>query len=52
MLKKESVKTTEETTPILETNMLFKKGTAIHIIHGKDTYVLRVTKTNKLILTK
>ncbi|MCL4431372.1 MAG: hemin uptake protein HemP [Epsilonproteobacteria bacterium] len=52
MLKKESVKTTEITTPILETKTLFKSGTSIRISHGDALYILRITKTNKLILTK
>lgn len=52
MLKKESNKTTEVTMPILETKTLFKSGTSIRISHGIDLYTLRITKTNKLILTK
>lgn len=37
---------------VIDTKELFKNGASIFIVHGTDTYVLRITKTNKLILTK
>ncbi|OYZ34847.1 MAG: hypothetical protein B7X89_08890 [Sulfuricurvum sp. 17-40-25] len=38
--------------PVIDTKELFKKATSIFIIHGSDKYTLRITKSNKLILTK
>ena len=52
MLKNESHKPNEATPPVLETKTLFKSGSSIRISHGGELYTLRITKTNKLILTK
>jgi len=38
--------------PCLDTNILFAGGREIAILHGCDTYRLRLTRQNKLILTK
>lgn len=37
---------------VIQSKALFKNDTAIRIIHGNETYTLRITKGNKLILTK
>lgn len=37
---------------VIESKLLFKNETAIRIVHGNETYTLRITKGNKLILTK
>lgn len=37
---------------IINSKELLKNETSIRILHNNETYVLRVTKTNKLILTK
>ncbi len=36
----------------IESKELFKNGTLVRIIHENGVYTLRITKTNKLILTK
>lgn len=56
MLKEDKVikpsSTTEYNNTIIESKTLFKNDTAIRIVHGNETYTLRITKGNKLILTK
>jgi len=37
---------------VIESNELFKNDSSIRIVHGNDVYILRITKGNKLILTK
>ncbi|MDO9305868.1 MAG: hemin uptake protein HemP [Sulfuricurvum sp.] len=36
----------------IESKLLLKECTFIRIIHADEVYVLRITKSNKLILTK
>ncbi len=58
-LKTEST-TQDSTTPsvqpavsvIVDSRDLFRQGTTLHIDHAGHRYVLRVTRENKLILTK
>lgn len=38
--------------PCVESKALFKGGAALEIEHAGQRYVLRVTRENKLILTK
>jgi hemin uptake protein HemP len=38
--------------PRLNSNQLFRDGKTVDIDHGAQRYTLRVTKDNKLILTK
>lgn len=52
MLKKELKEVNENIEPVFDSKVLFKSGTSIRISHGNDLYTLRITKTNKLILTK
>lgn len=47
-----SSSSTEYNSTIIESKELFKNDTAIRIVHGNETYTLRITKGNKLILTK
>ncbi len=42
----------EYNTVSIESRELFKKGTSVRIVHGNEVYILRITKGNKLILTK
>lgn len=37
---------------MIESKELFKHETSIRILHGNEIYILRITKGNKLILTK
>lgn len=37
---------------VINSKELLKNETSIRIVHNNEVYVLRVTKTNKLILTK
>jgi hemin uptake protein HemP len=37
---------------VIESKTLFKNDHAIRIVHGNEIYTLRITKGNKLILTK
>lgn len=48
----ESSSVTEYNTVVIESKALFKNENAIRIIHGNEIYTLRITKGNKLILTK
>lgn len=48
----ESSSVTEYNTVVIESKALFKNENAIHIFHGNEIYTLRITKGNKLILTK
>lgn len=36
----------------IESKILLKECSSIRIIHADEVYVLRITKSNKLILTK
>ncbi len=36
----------------IDSKTLFKSETSVTISHGNDLYILRITKSNKLILTK
>jgi hemin uptake protein HemP len=36
----------------IESKELFKKASSVRIVHGNEVYILRITKGNKLILTK
>lgn len=38
--------------PRLNSNQLFRDGKTVEIDHGEQRYTLRVTRDNKLILTK
>lgn len=38
--------------PRVTTEALFGSGPEVLIVHGADTYRLRITRTGKLILTK
>ncbi len=38
--------------PRLNSKQLFRDGKTVEIDHGEQRYTLRVTKENKLILTK
>jgi len=42
----------EYNSAVIESKELFKNGTSIRIVHGDAIYILRITKGNKLILTK
>lgn len=42
----------EETRPILTSEALFKGLSVITIVHDSKRYELRITRQNKLILTK
>ncbi|MGD9970799.1 MAG: hemin uptake protein HemP [Sulfuricurvum sp.] len=42
----------KEEIPAVESKSLFKEQSCIRIIHEGETYFLRVTRNNKLILTK
>lgn len=48
----ESSSSTEYNNIVIESKELFKNGSSIKIVHGNDVYILRITKGNKLILTK
>jgi len=37
---------------IISSEELFKKNKVLHINHNGQTYILRITRDNKLILTK
>jgi len=43
---------TEYNSIVIESKELFKNDNAIRIVHGNEIYILRITKSNKLILTK
>lgn len=47
-----SSSTTEYNGTVIESRKLFKNESSIRIVHGNDVYILRITKGNKLILTK
>lgn len=40
------------TVPCIDSGQLFQQGSTVHIEHAGQCYVLRVTRENKLILTK
>ncbi len=40
------------TIPTLSSDMLFAGNTEVLIVHGADCYRLRLTRQNRLILTK
>jgi hemin uptake protein HemP len=48
----QSETSSEYNSTVVESKELFKNGSSIKIIHGNEVYTLRVTKGNKLILTK
>lgn len=48
----ESSSSTEYNNTVIESKELFKNGSSIKIAHGNEVYILRITKGNKLILTK
>ena len=56
MLKEEPViessSVTEYNGIVIESKELFKNDNAIRIVHSNEMYTLRITKSNKLILTK
>ena len=56
MLKKDKViepsSSSEYNGIVIESKELFKNDNAICIVHGYEVYTLRITKSNKLILTK
>lgn len=37
---------------VIKSEELFMNDTLLHIIHGNEIYILRITKNDKLILTK
>lgn len=52
MLENVAYNRNDEIGIVIESKVLFKEATSVRIQHGNDVYILRVTKTNKLILTK
>ncbi|WP_366882326.1 hemin uptake protein HemP [Sulfuricurvum sp.] len=56
MLKEEQVivssSSTEYNVTVIDAKVLFKNDNSIRIVHGNEIYTLRITKGNKLILTK
>ncbi len=36
----------------IDSKELFKENNTVHIVHNGAVYILRITKDNKLILTK
>ncbi|MEW5832576.1 MAG: hemin uptake protein HemP [Campylobacterota bacterium] len=48
----ESSSSKEYNGTVIESKELFKNDSSIRIVHGNDVYILRITKGNKLILTK
>jgi hemin uptake protein HemP len=56
MLKEQTVtgssSTTEYNGTVIESKELFRNEGSIRIVHEADVYILRITKGNKLILTK
>ncbi|MCK9337998.1 MAG: hemin uptake protein HemP [Arcobacteraceae bacterium] len=43
---------TTNITNILDSNYIFKGANVVEIVHKGATYILRITKDGKLILTK
>lgn len=43
---------TEYNGVVIESKELFKNDNSVRIVHGNEIYTLRITKGNKLILTK
>lgn len=43
---------TEYNGIVIESTELFKNDNSIRIVHGNEIYTFRITKGNKLILTK
>ena len=41
-----------EASPVIDSQSLFAKGREITIRHGRELYRLRITRNDKLILTK
>lgn len=52
MLAQESDKKSNTTSVAIDSKTLFKSETSVAISHENDLYTLRITKNNKLILTK
>lgn len=48
----ESSSAKEYNGTVIESKQLFKNDNSIRILHGNEVYTLRITKGNKLILTK
>lgn len=48
----ESSSSKEYNGTVIESKQLFKNDNSIRILHGNEVYTLRITKGNKLILTK
>lgn len=47
-----SAERAQETVPCIDSQVLFGQARLIHIEHGGQCYVLRITRENRLILTK
>lgn len=47
-----AVETKSSPLPVIESSELLRGGDRLLILHAGQTYVLRQTKENKLILTK
>lgn len=46
------VETCRSPLPVIESSELLRGGAQVVILHAGQTYILRQTKENKLILTK
>lgn len=47
-----SSSSSEYNSAVIESKTVFKNDTAIRFVHWNEIYILRITKGNKLILTK
>ncbi len=47
-----SPSSSEHNNVSIDSKELFKKASSVRIVHGTEVYILRITKGNKLILTK
>jgi hemin uptake protein HemP len=47
-----NAETKTQTVPVLDTDELFKGGREVKLFHHRQEYRLRITKNEKLILTK
>lgn len=51
-MEKEKQKANTKCEDCVESATLFKGESVLRILHNQNVYFLRITKTNKLILTK
>jgi len=52
MSEKEKIHRVKQIIPMVESEDLFKGGKEIVILHGEEEYRLRLTKNDRLLLTK